>query len=483
MVSVALIANGLLDIWFSYREQRALLVRIQAEQAAAAAARISDFVKEIEGQMGWTTQMAWNTWDIQQRRLEALRLLRQVPAIAQLTLLDASGRERLKVSRLAMDVVGSAIDRSGEPAFAAAMVQKVFHGPVYFRVQSEPYMTMALAGARREAGVSIAEVNLKFIWDVVSQIKVGERGYAYVIDTDGRLIAHPDISLVLSNSDVSRLAQVRAAREGAAAPGLQEEPVDGVRGERVLAAHARVTPTGWFVFVELPVAEAYAPIYASIKRAGALLCGALLLAILAGLGLARHMIAPIEALRGGAEGIGRGEFSRRISIKTGDDLEALGDQFNFMAAQLEESYANLERKVVERTQQLELANLAKSRFLAAANHDLRQPLHALGLFVAQLRTRLESAEREHVVERVETSLAVLNELFDALLDISKLDAGVLATNPVTFPINRVLERLGATFAGAASAKGLALRIVPCSAWVRADPILLERILLNFVSNA
>src|SRR5580765_4935569 len=119
LVSVALIANGLLDIWFSYREQRALLVRVQAEQAAAAAARISNFVTEIEGQMGWTTQMAWNTWDIQQRRLEALRLLRQVPAIDQIALLDATGREQLKISRLAMDVVGSAIDRSGEPAFAA----------------------------------------------------------------------------------------------------------------------------------------------------------------------------------------------------------------------------------------------------------------------------------------------------------------------------------------------------------------------------
>ena len=77
--------------------------------------------------------------------------------------------------------------------------------------------------------------------------------------------------------------------------------------------------------------------------------------------------------------------SQRISIKTGDELEALGEQFNSMAAQLAGSYATLERKVEERTHELELANMAKSRFLAAASHDLRQPLHALGLFVAQLR--------------------------------------------------------------------------------------------------
>ena len=87
---------------------------------------------------------------------------------------------------------------------------------------------------------------------------------------------------------------------------------------------------------------------------------------------------PIRALRDGAARIGSGDLSQRISIKTGDELEALGNQFNSMAAQLQESYATLERKVEERTHQLELANLAKSRFLAAASHDLRQPLHALG---------------------------------------------------------------------------------------------------------
>ena len=141
-----------------------------------------------------------------------MRLLRQVPAITELAQLDPSGLERLRVSRLATDVLDSQIDFSKDPKFLEAMANKSYYGPVYFRYESEPYMTLALAGTRRDAGVSVAEVNLKFIWDVVSQIKVGERGQAYVVDAQGRLIAHPDISLVLRNTDLSGLAQVQAAR-------------------------------------------------------------------------------------------------------------------------------------------------------------------------------------------------------------------------------------------------------------------------------
>src|SRR5205807_2741217 len=125
--------------------------------------------------------------------------------------LDSRGREQLRVSRLAMDVVGSQTDYSQDPKFTEAVANKVYYGPVYFRRESEPYMTLALAGTRRDAGVSVAEVNLKLIWDVVSQIKVGERGHAYVVGSQGRLIAHADISLVLRNTDMSKLVQVQAA--------------------------------------------------------------------------------------------------------------------------------------------------------------------------------------------------------------------------------------------------------------------------------
>jgi len=352
VVAIALLANGLFEVFFYYREHKASLIRVQHEQAEAAAAKIGQFVKEIESQLGWTTQLPWSAGSIEQRRFDALRLLRQVPAITELAQVDASGRERLRVSRLAMDAIDSGIDLSDDPKFTQAVAHKVFYGPVYFRRDSEPYMTLAQAGSRKDAGVSIAEVNLKLIWDVVSQIKVGQRGHAYVVGPEGRLIAHPDISLVLRNTDMSNLAQVRAALAGGGtmSDGLSE--ARNIQGQRVLTASAPIEPMHWTMFVELPVEEAYAALYASLERLALVLLAASVFAVLAGMFLARRMVGPIQALRSGAERIGGGDFAQRISIKTGDELEGLADQFNHMGERLQESYAGLENKVEQRTAEL-----------------------------------------------------------------------------------------------------------------------------------
>ena len=384
VVCIALVSNGVFDVLFYYRENKVSLIRIQREQAEAAAAKIGQFIKEIESQLGWTTQLPWSAGSIEQRRFDALRLLRQVPAITELTQLDATGKERLRVSRLAMDVVASGGDFSNDPKFTEAAAKKVYYGPVYFRRESEPYMTLAIAGTRRDAGVSVAEVNLKLIWDVVSQIKVGERGHAYVVDAQGRLIAHPDISLVLRNTDMSKLAQVRAARGGATATDSPSAPVqegENIDGNKVLTAYAPVAPLGWLVFVELPAEEAYAPLYAALQRLALVLLAALSIAILAGMFLARRMVGPIQALRAGAARIGSGDLSQQIAIKTGDELEALADQFNDMAGRLQESYAGLEQKVEERTHELQ----TRSGELAQSVEELR----ALGEVTRAVNSTLE----------------------------------------------------------------------------------------------
>ena len=397
VVVLALLANGAFEIWFSYQEHKASLISIQREQAEAAAAKIEQFITEIESQVGWTTQLPWSSSTLEQRRFDALRLLRQVPAITELAQIDASGHEQLRVSRLTMDVVGSGIDFSKKPEFTEAVAHKVYYGPVYFRRESEPYMTLSLAGARRETGVSIAQVNLKLIWDVVSKIKVGERGRAYVVDADGRLIAHPDISLVLRNTDMSRLAQVRSARAAAGSnSGEQVQEADDIAGHRVLTAYAPVTPLGWLVFVETPIEEAYGPLYASIRRTGFVLFGALALAFIAGMFLAGRMVVPIQALRAGAARIGSGDLGQRISIKTGDEVKSLANQFNDMAGRLQESYADLEQKVEDRTraltESLEDLRTAQDRLVqteklaslgqltAGIAHEIKNPLNFVNNF-------------------------------------------------------------------------------------------------------
>ena len=390
VVLVALITSGAFQVWFSYQEYKSSLIRIQREQAEAAAAKIGQFVREIQAQVGWTTQLPWSADVLEQRRFDGLRLLRQVPAVTELAQLDASGHEQLRVSRLATDVVGSQIDYSRNPEFKEAVAHRIYFGPVYFRRESEPYMTLSLAGARRDVGVSVAEIDLKFIWDVVSQIKVGENGRAYVVDGQGRLIAHPDISLVLRNMDLSRLPQVQAAQARAkGAPADQVQEAGEIQGRRVLTAYAPVAPLGWFMFVELPIEEAYAPLYATLYRTVLLLVAGLMLASMAGLFLARKMVVPIQTLRQGAALIGTGDLSQRISIKTNDELEGLADQFNDMAGRLKESYADLENKIEIRTQALaqsveELRALGEVTQAVNSTLDLETVLNAIVTKATQL---------------------------------------------------------------------------------------------------
>jgi len=357
LVIGGLVVSGLVEIYFSYQENKTALSRIQHEKAAAAAIRIERFVRELEHDLSWIAQTPWGPRGVplDQRRLDSLRLLRQVPAITEVSHIDPTGHEQLRVSRLAMDVIGSNADLSRDPKFVEAMARKTYFSPVYFRKESEPYMTIAMAGAGEDAGVVAAEANLKFIWDVVSNLKVGKGGYAYVADANGRLIAHPDISLVLQKTDLSTLPQIRAA---AAVPvGKDDTPVVAMigrdlRGTEVLAAHATITPLNWSVFVELPVAEAFASLYASIWRTVILVLVGVVISIVASLFLVRRMVSPIQALRAGAARIGAGALDHRIAVKSGDELQALADEFNRMTERLQESYAGLERKVEERTRDL-----------------------------------------------------------------------------------------------------------------------------------
>ena len=486
LVSVVLLASGAIGLYSSYHENRAALIALQREKAIGAAQQMEQFIAEIERQIGWTHLPHVGSEPVlESRRLDFIRLLRQVPAITEASWIDHAGREQLRVSRLGIDVAGSGEDFSNDTRFQEARTGKTHYSPVYFRKETEPYLTITLPAGGQGAGVTRVEVNLKFVWDVISRIKIGQTGKAYVIDQRGRLISHPDISLVLQNTDLSQLTQVRAALDSGRS---DEAPADlgdarDHAGQPVVAAYAKISPLAWVVFVEQSLTEAYAPVYQAMARNALLLFAGLALAVMASLVLARRMVTPIQKLQEGATRIGAGALDQHIEVATDDELGSLADEFNHMTARLRESYAGLEQKVEERTRELDTANQAKSRFLAAASHDLRQPMHALGLFIAQLRARIHETETLAVVGKVESAVTALQELLDALLDISRLDAGAVSPTPVDFRLQPLFTRLEASFAPQAERKGVRLRTAPTRLAVQSDPVLLERILLNFLTNA
>lgn len=206
--------------------------------------------------------------------------------------------------------------------------------------------------------------------------------------------------------------------------------------------------------------------------------------------MSRGVTVPIRQVALAVQRIGRGEFSARVPTVGGGTLSTLTDGVNEMAGQLASLHEDMSRQIADATSELrarkddaERATLAKSRFLAAASHDLRQPMHALGLFIAELAQHKHSAEVRRLVERIAASAGAIENLLDSLLDISRLDADVVRPNVRPFPLQPLLDRIATEERPGAQVRDLELRARPTDAWINSDPVLFERILGNLVSNA
>jgi len=384
-----LLASSAISLYFSYQENKAALASLQHEKAVGAASRIEQYVQQVFEQLAYAALAQLEASDLDARRAEFWRLLRQAPEVTDIAQLDGAGREQVVVSRVGMDIVGSGRDRSSESAFRSALPGAPWFGPVYFNRGTEPYMTVAIRAAGAGGPVTMAELNLKFIWDVVSRIHIGEAGKAYVIDSNGLLVADPDIGLVLRKTSLASLPHVQAALADGAPTGLAMVSRD-LQGATVLTSMASIQPLGWRVFVEQPIAEVYAKLNASFLRAAVLLLAGLVISAVAASLLARSMVQPIRTLARGARHIGQGDLNQQIEVRTGDELEGLANQFNRMSAQLRESYGELERKVEQRTAELSasLEHLTATaeilRVISRSPTDLQPVLQAVAQRAAEL---------------------------------------------------------------------------------------------------
>src|SRR5262249_1350774 len=264
---------------------------------------------------------------------------------------------------------------------------------------------------------------------------------------------------------------------------------------QVLTAYEMITPTGWWVFVEQPLEEAFAPMFASLIRTGVFVLVGLVLSIVASMMLARRMVRPINALEAGATRIGAGALEQRIEVRTGDELEALAAAFNRMAEQLADSRADLENKVTERTRELvsalhELENASqhKSEFLASMSHELRTPLNAVIGFSEMLLHGIVGPlnDKQHeYVDDVLTSGRHLVSLINDMLDLAKIEAGKTSLERTTFSLPETIELTVDMMGESASRRGLSLDvdIDPRVALVNGDERKIKQVLINLVANA
>jgi signal transduction histidine kinase len=270
----------------------------------------------------------------------------------------------------------------------------------------------------------------------------------------------------------------------------------------VLTAHAAISPVGWHVFVEQPVREAFSPLYAGIRRTGILLLAGLVLSAVASLVLARRLLRPIQALQQGAARIGAGSLDERITLQTGDELETLADQFNQTAAQLQESYTTLERKVRERTadlsealralqektQQLEVVSRHKSLFLANMSHEFRTPMHAIigcSEILLDASLPVTEPERAQFLQDILANGRHLLALLNDVLDLSRIEAGRLDLRIEPTAVRDVLDAVHGAMRPLAVQKHIHLDL-ECAeglGMIRMDAVRMRQALLNLVGNA
>jgi class 3 adenylate cyclase/HAMP domain-containing protein len=344
LVVFVLAVNGAMETLISYRATKSTLTDAMGEKAEATGRRIEQSIADLERQISWVTHAFADT--LEKHRADYAQLLNQVPAVYQLSLLDGYGREQLRLLRTAISI-GSKADFSRDFRFTDALGKSVSYAPAFFRDQ-RPYMSISVSHSGFNAGVTVAEIDLRFLSDFLGDAQVGRSTFAYVVDPNGEVLASsskgPD-----TGKSLAHLPQVAAMLKAGGSPLTSGTDLDG---HSVLTMANAVPKLGWFVFYEQPTAQALTPIRDQLLRGALLIALGLVVAILAGSILARRMLIPITALRRGARRLGEGDFSHRIEVETKDELEELANQFNSMAGQLQETYSGLETKVQERTRDL-----------------------------------------------------------------------------------------------------------------------------------
>jgi signal transduction histidine kinase len=479
---------------------------LQSELASVTGERIRNFVRrKIERFSDNAAALSLYSLGNKEQRLLLGLLVKNDSSFTDASIINSQGMEVVKVSDRKVYFPSDLADQSKSPKFIKALKGEDYVSRVYTSTRAQPYVTLSIplwGAAQSIVGVVSAEADLSFLWEVIGKIHFATAGYAYLVDEHGNLIAHSDATLVLKRPDLRQVAGVqRFLRNPARSDPTPAQEGRGLFDKPVLTTYAPVPELGWAVILEEPSDAALANVEI-LKRSAllflviGLLIGATVIAWVSG-----KITGPIRELHQGAKLIGTGNLDHRVSIKTGDEIEWLGEEFNKMAAELNVLYATLEQKVKDKTHELEKANVqleqanrslveagkAKDEFLNVMSHELRTPLNVISGYAQVMKEGvlgpIESAQA-HALKTINLQCGELLRMINEVLQVGNLESGNVKARCEEVSVTDLLAELRSNYL-VLSKKDISLcwHFPSTLPVMKTDREKLRHILQNLINNA
>jgi signal transduction histidine kinase len=469
---------GLILAVKTFNAQTRGAVALQREIAAHLSSRVQSLIRGLESGLSMLVRIENLKHLGPKKQKQFLSIFQSSqPAIDELILLNSSGRVSSYHSRLKLyHDTGVRCQRDAEFFTLPMSSGETYFGPVRFNpLSGEPLMKMAVPiidfNTGKPEGVLAADVRLKEIWDLVAEMRPGEKGSSFIVDDGKRVIAHSNPSVVLRGT----------VFDPPGSDGVQT----GLNGEKSVLV-GRVISFGarqFHIFVEGPVSEALSLAIQTVRIMLAIVVIALLTAGVIGFLTVRRIVRPIEDIAETARAVNSGDLSRRVLLKSRDELGVLAHAFNNMTSQLESLINDLEKRVAERTVKLEASNRELEAFAYSVSHDLRAPLRHIdgfmGLLMKKAGTALDS-QSLHYMDIISDAAIKMGLLVDNLLSFSRMGRQEISFKQVELMslVHDVIEEHGPDIAD----RDITWRIGDLPA-VRGDASLLRVVLDNLISNA
>lgn len=488
-----LLGLGALSLYTVYVQHIKDAEVIQQEMARRAALRIDTSLEQVVDVLTASTQSSeWSLDTPETSQWILRRLLHQLPIVQDIRLVDAQGQERLGVSRTRLIIPSDLKDVSGNPAFALAREGRVSWGVVQISSSGEPLLTVFAPRrnplTHRADMMLMAVMNLRGLWDEVTTFHTGNGELMYVVDASGRLLVHPDYSLVLAETHIDDSFLFQTVRQGEPLPAVYSDPW----GQQVMGNAQEIPELHWWVVVEQTTEEALRPVRTLFNW---LILGtivAIIASAIPGWRIARGVTHPIVELAADAAAVGEGDLTRRSGIQRQDEIGQLAQAFNDMVTELQRYATELENRVAVRTSELQIAlaqaqeaDRLKSAFLATVSHELRTPLTSIKGFAETLLSEdvtWDEATQRDFLETIVEEADKLRDLVNQLLDMAQLEAGTLQLSRHACSLPHIVDVTTERMQPLLMSRSVQVHLTPDLPLINADHERVVSILRNLLEN-